>query len=576
MILSRRTLLAALALTLPLWAGPPVMAAEPADTVLRNGAIYTMDAKHPWVQALAMRKGKVVSLGKDGQMGRYIGPKTQLVDLQGAMAMPGLNDVHAHPLDGAYEDLYTCNFAPQSNFDQILQRIAAAVKQAEPGDWIVGGGWSVQLLSKLSTSEALAALDKVSQGHPVFLRDDTYHNRWVNSVVLNLANLTPASPEPPGGVFMKDGKTGALTGVLKEFSAFAGIEQKMPPRPLDRQMKAAKAAMSTLNAFGITAVQDAFDSEPYLDIWTRVEKESGLKVWLVASLSAMPAKAPGERTGLDLLAIREQFRTAHIRPDFAKLFLDGVPPARTAEFLEPYLPDAEHGAGFRGASNYTLPQLTDLLTELDRRGIGVKMHATGDGSVRLALDAIAAARARNGARGPQHHIAHASFIAPVDLPRFKQLNTVADISPMLWFPTGAGFAIAGAIGQARAEHFFPVKSLLRAGALVAAGSDWPAGQPTPDPWIGMEGLITRKNPLKEIPGALWPEEAVDLATALRIYTVNSSRAMGLEKITGSLEVGKSADLIVLDRNLFQIPAEQIHETKVRRTYFQGKLVYSAK
>ncbi|MBT0963863.1 amidohydrolase [Denitromonas iodatirespirans] len=563
--------LAATALVSPLAAQVPAK----ADLVVRNGPIYTMADEQSRVEAFAVRDGRYVFRGSNTEVMAYVGPDTQILDLHGTqMAMPGINDVHMHPLDGAYEDLYACNMAPNLPLPAVLARVADCVQRAEPGDWIVGAAWGSGLIPEVSTADALAALDKVSGAHPVVLRDDSFHNRWVNSEVMRRVGITAESISPPGSEIVKDAASGAPSGLLKEFPAFLAVMKQIPPRTPERQTQAAIAAGKTLNAFGITGAQDAFDSEAILKIWHQVDREHGLPFHMVASLSAMPPEHPGDRTGIDLVDVRDQYRSANVRPAFAKLFLDGVPPARTAKFLAPYLPDHQHGNNYSGEAKYTLEQLTDLLTALDKRGVPVKMHATGDGSVRLALDAIEAVRKRNGPDGPQHQIAHASFIAPDDIPRFAQLDVVADISPMLWFPSGIHMAIASVIGKARADLFFPVKSLVQAGALVAGGSDWPAGQPTANPWIGIEGLVTRKDPMGIFPGALWAKQAVDLPTALRIYTRNSAEAMGLGQETGSIEVGKSADFIVLDQDILQLPVEQIHTVMPQRTFFKGKQVHA--
>jgi len=563
-----RVLLLGLALC---WGG--ANAAPNADLVLRNGAIYTVEPGKTWVEAVAIKDGKYVAVGRNGDVSKWIGKNTQVVDLAGAMAMPGLNDVHQHPLDGGYESLYSCNIPANAAFEAMLELIRGCAAKAEPGDWIVGGAWGSQHLERLASLEGLKALDQVTAGHPTFLRDDTFHNRWVNSEALHRAAITAGTPSPEGGIIVKDAATSQPVGLIKEFPAFRSVEALIPPRPAERMRKAATAAVAVNNAFGITGIQDAYSSEGYLKVWSSLDRESRINAWLVASMPAMPSPNPAERYGLALVDARNEFRTAHVRPDFAKLFLDGVPPARTSFFLKPYLEDAAHGAHFHGEANYSLQQLTDTLAELDKRGIPVKMHATGDASVRLALDAIAEVRARNGAHGPRHHIAHASFVAPEDIGRFKELNVVADESPMLWFPTGLWYAVAAAIGQERALHFWPMKDLLQSGALLAGGSDWPAGQDTPNPWIGIEGMVTRRNPTGEVPGALWPEQAISLSDALRTYTLNSAQAMGLGKMTGSIKPGKSADLIILDRHLFKIPADQIDQVAVQRTYFQGRLVY---
>ncbi len=552
-------------------AAPPKPQA--ADLVVRNGQIRTMARPAEQVQAFAVRDGRYVAVGSNAAIDRLVGPATRVVDLAGAMVMPGINDVHMHPLDGSYEDLFSCNFGPESGLPQILARVADCASRAAPGDWIVGGAWGGALQNTLSTPAALAELDRVSAGHPVVLRDESFHNRWVNSAALGLAGITATSVSPGNGVIEKDPASGAPTGMLKEFAAFATIEQAIPARTEARLAQAAAAAGAKLSAFGITAVQDGYDNAAMLKVWRQTDLDGKLPLHMVASLASSPSASPDDPATLALLDARLGLASPHLHPSFAKLFIDGVPPARTAEFLSPYLPDHEHGAHFHGKSNYTRAQLADWLTALDKRGIAVKMHATGDGSLRLALDAIADVRKRNGMPGQRHQIAHASFIADSDIGRFRQLNVTADISPMLWYPTGPGMAMNAVIGPERANHIFPVRSLVKAGALVAGGSDWPAGQATPDPWLGIEGLVTRRDPLGRIPGALWPEQAVDLDTALRIYTINSATAMGLGATTGSIAPGKSADFIVLNQNLYAVPVERIHDTRVEQTYFQGRPVY---
>lgn len=549
----------------------PAKSAAPAELIVRNGSIYTVHDKKPWIEAFAVRDGRYVATGSNAEIARLAGPRTRVIDLHGAMVMPGINDVHVHPLDGAYEDLYACNFPPSSTLAQVVARVADCAAKAEPGDWIIGASWSGTLLADISSPAALMALDQASAGHPALLRDESFHNRWANSEAMKRGGISARSPDPVGGVIAKDPVSGQPTGLLMEFPAFQTLEQQIPPRTKTRQLAAARAAGATLNGVGITGAQDAFLTEDTLAIWSELDRSAGLPLHLVGSLSTM--SDPTQRTGLALMDVREHYRSANVRPDFAKIFLDGVPPTRTADFLQPYLPDAEHGAHFHGRSNYTHAQLVELLMQLDRRGIPAKMHATGDGSVRLALDAVEEVRKRNGMPGQRHQVSHASFIADSDIARFRQLGVTAEISPMIWFPTGLGMATAMAIGKERAARIFPINSLLRAGALVAGGSDWPAGQPTANPWIGIEGLVTRKDPLGAIPGALWPEQAVDLAAAVRIYTLNSAEAMGLGRQTGSIEVGKSADFIVLDRNLFTGPVEHVHRVSVKQTFFRGHQVY---
>lgn len=549
-----------------------------ADLVVTNAAIYTVNAKQPWATAVAVKDGKFVAVGSDKQVQRWVGPKTQRVDLQGSMVIPGINDVHAHPVEGAYEALYHCAIAPQGDLKTVLSQVTACAERAEPGDWIVGGPWSSLLLAELEKPASLAALDAASKGFPVSLRDDTFHHRWVNSAVLQAAKIGPGSVAPPGGIYsMADGKP---TGVLKEPPAWGPLEALIPAKPAQRLQKAAASAAQTLNSFGITAVQDAVVNHDVLKGWKLADQQGdGLSLRVVLSaLLTKPAEAgspqpPGPPPFT--LQDAEGARSARVRPGYAKLFLDGVPMAYTALMLEPYLPHPGHSHDFRGVPMFTQPELIATLAALDKQGVPVKLHSVGDGAVRQALDAIEEVRRVNGPNGPRHQIAHITFVAPQDMARFAKLNVVADVSPMLWFPHPFIPLFEMIVGHERTVHSYPIKSLVKAGALVAGGSDWPAGQQTPDPWIGIEGLVTRSNPTGQVPGVLAPQERLSLSEALKIYTINSAKGMGLDTETGSIEVGKSADFAVLNQHLFKVPAQKLHQTKVQATYFQGRQVYAA-
>lgn len=562
---------AALASSMPLHA----LAAEPADLVLRNGAIYRPSDKAPgWAQAAAIRAGRFVAVGTDAEVQPYIGAKSVVVDLQGRMAMPGLNDAHIHPIDGAYEALFNCMLPGAGGLPEVLAAVAACAKRAAPGDWIVGAAYSSVMAPALEKRESLRLLDEASAGHPVVLRDDTFHNRWVNSDVLKRAGIQAGSVAPEGGIYVVE--QGEPTGLLKEFPAFDKVQQLIPPRSPQRLLQAVNSVAKQLNGLGITGVQDAWVDRTLLQAWQTADRSGdGLSLRVVASLAGRKGSTDAEPGGLALHAAAAAARSDRLRHAFVKFFLDGVPMAYTSAMLDPYEPSHQHGHDFRGQAAFTLAELVDAIAPLDRRGIPVKLHAVGDAAVRLGLDAIEKVRQRNGTAGPQHQIAHVNWIAASDIPRFKRLNVVAEFSPMLWFPTPMTPVLEHFLGRERTARLNPVGSLLKAGAALAIGSDWPAGTPTPDPWIGIEGLVTRSNPLGQMPGVMAADERLTLNDALRLYTLGNAKAMGIGAVTGSIEVGKSADLIVLDQNLFRVPTEAIHRTRVLSTYLQGRLVHTA-
>jgi predicted amidohydrolase YtcJ len=262
-----------------------------------------------------------------------------------------------------------------------------------------------------------------------------------------------------------------------------------------------------------------------------------------------------------------------VHTKFAKIFLDGVPTAsRTAVMLDPYQVDAQMPEAISGTPLVSQDALVADLISLDKNGFTVKIHTAGDGAVRLALDAIEQVRETNGDSGLRHELAHAGYIHADDLPRFAALDVTADLSPAIWYPRPIFDSIAGAVGD-RAWYYFPIKDLLNSGANLATGSDWPSVAATINPWPSLEAMVTRRNPFDNSEQALWPEQAISLAQAIEIFTLGGAKAYRLETVTGSIEVGKSAELVVLNQNLFEVPEATIGDTEVLMTLFEGRVVY---
>jgi predicted amidohydrolase YtcJ len=329
--------------------------------------------------------------------------------------------------------------------------------------------------------------------------------------------------------------------------------------------------MQILHSYGVTAFMDAGVSMDLLGAFKSLEDQGRMKSWVVSCLMANNMIFDADPIGDGLVWSGEPFRTEHHRPDFIKIFLDGIPPTHTACYLEPYLPTESHGAHHHGEIAMPVEELTDWLLRAAQAGLGAKVHCTGDGSVRHVLDA--AEKVRAAGHTTPLHIAHGQFVAVDDIPRMASLQVTAEISPTLWFPGVIYEAIKSVIGPERASRMHPNRSILDAGGVVIGGSDWPV-IPLPNPWLGIEGLVTRADPSGQFPGTLWVEQALTLDEAIAVYTTASSKAMGLSDITGSLEVGKAADFIVLDRNPWQIPATDLADVKVMQTWFAGEQVFS--
>jgi predicted amidohydrolase YtcJ len=536
-----------------------------------------MDPARPWARALAVRGGRITAVGDGDEIGDLIGPGTRVVDVGGRMVLPGLADVHAHVGFGGQSAAWELPLSPTLSVEEILGSVRDLARRQGPDEWVVGGPVISPVFYQMGTPEMLAALDEVSSGRPVMLRDDSLHNRWVNSRALRIMGVDRTTPDPAGGSYVRDADgrpTGLLLGQPSTDAELAVRRSVGDVRA--RDLRSARSAVSILNSVGITAVQDAATMGVWLDVFSTLDRDDKLDAWIVGSMPAREFVESG-LVGPELYDAVAGYRTEHVRPDFVKGVLDGVPMTRTAKFLEPYKPDAWRPAGghqcpFHGDGLFSDEQLKTLLDDALSRGLHVKLHATADGTVRQALDAVQWARDRYDDRAV-FHIAHPEFVHPDDIARFRPLGVVADASPVLWFPNPMNEIIAAQVQDHYMDRVWPLRELTEAGALVAAGSDWPVAMTLPNPWLSIETMVTRRSPDPAFPGTLAADQAISLELALEAHTVNAAFAMGLGLETGRLAAGMSADFIVLDRHLFQIAPEQIHETRVEQTWFGGKLVH---
>ena len=373
---------------------------------------------------------------------------------------------------------------------------------------------------------------------------------------------------------MRD-QSGRATGVLIEAGGIL-VEQtlaRLQPMSTKDLARAAERGIEILHSYGVTGFQDAAASLQLMRALKELDVAGNLHAWVVTSMQANDFIFGTTPLGEGIIAHRAELRSEHHRPDFIKIFLDGVPPAGTAAFIEPYL----SGVGFPechcGGTTMAPAELERWLMSTAERGISAKIHCTGDASVRLVLDTVAKVRAA-GHLEPKYHIAHGQFIHEQDIPRFAELDVTADISPSLWFPGVIAEAIATVLPAERASKMQPNRSLLDTGARVAGGSDWPVSV-SPNAWEGIYGLVTRKDPTGQFPGTLWPEQAITLPEAIRIYTTSCAEAMGVDDVTGSLAPGKSADFIVLSDNPYEIDIEDVPHITTRQTWFAGRKVFDA-
>ena len=551
----------------------PVEISDTADLVLRGGVIHTVDAGQPRAQAMAVSGNEIKFVGTDEAVTGYIGPQTEVVDLDGRLVLPGIIDAHLHPLGGAVKELYQCNFPFSADPAQVQETVAQCLADRPDAEWITGGQWDSAFFDNFDLESPRAFLDEVSGDAAVFLSDDSGHNGWANSKALQLAGVTAETPDPTGGTITR-AADGTPNGVLLETAQ--GLAYAVIPKPSDEQfVAAAKWFSDYANAFGITAAKAAAIEEGEIAGFVAADKMGELNVHMATSIRTPYGHRVDALDYDEIDRIRDTYASEHVHTEFVKIFLDGVPtPARTAAMLDPYLPDEVHGDDFTGGDLHVgLETLAADLVELDKRGYTVKMHTAGDRSVQVALNAIEVARKSLGNAEKRHELAHAGYIHPDDIPRFAELNAVADLCPILWHPSPIIDAVISAVGDERGRQYWPTRDLLDANAPILAGSDWPSAVPDANPWPGVEAFVTRRDPRGDAEGVLWPEQAITLEEAIEIYTIHGARAMKMESRTGSIEVGKLADFIVLERNIFAIPIDEVADTKIQRTYFEGRLVY---
>lgn len=540
--------------------------------VYTHATIHTMDANLTTVDAMAVANGRIAALGDAARA--LLAHGAREMDLGGRTVLPGLIDAHIHHAQGGKKELFDFCVAPTASLDEILQQIAKEAAALPEGAWLTGGSVGSGLIDQVNTAQALARLDEASAGHPVLLTDDSLHNRWANSLALDLAGVSQDTPDPAGGQICRDTQ-GRPTGWLVEAAGMMAekAKERLDPFDLDKLIESSARGVAECNAFGITGFQDAATSMQIMQAVHQLDTAGQLNAWVVSSTPVEEFIFGYEPVGQPVIESMPETASKHHRPSYIKIFLDGVPPTRTAAFLEPYKGAAESDPCSHGKMTMSQDQLAGWLLRIAPLGVGAKIHCTGDASVRAVLDAVAEVRAA-GFAGVGYQVAHGQFIHPDDLSRFAQLDVSADISPAIWYPGVITETFHEVLDEPRASQVQPNRLLLQHGARIAAGSDWPVA-PSPNPWPAIYGLVTRKDPSGAFPGALWEEQAMTIAEALTAYTRAAAEACGLADATGSLEAGKSADFTVLPIDPMAVPAEQLIDVRPESTYFAGRLVYAA-
>jgi len=543
---------------------------DAADMIVVNAAIHTMEAGQATATALAIRDGKYIYIGDRVGAEALANAKTQVVDAEQRMLMPGINDSHQHPIEGGTKELFECTFPFTAGPDDIASALNACIKAQPEAEWIRGGQFSSDFFVDNPMPSPRLWLDAIASDMAIVLVDDAYHNAWLNSKAL--AELGVSKPEDlPHGVEMALDQEGKFDGFMIE--AFGFLKDNVHWSP-EQYAQAAEHAVQLANGFGITGLKATAIGEAELRAFKKIADEGKLSAHVAGAIVTPYGHREEPLNISNYTELRDRYKAPNFNTNFIKIFMDGVPTAaRTAAMLAPYTAATE-GAERTDGQLHIAPEILDAdVVALDAAGFTIKIHTAGDRSVRVALDAIEKARKANGAApNRRHELAHAGYVDDADMGRFAALNAIPDFSPYIWFPSPIMDSVLTAVGE-RGEFYWPTKTLLATGAELAPGSDWPAAVPSMNPWPGIEALVTRADPFANTSATLWADEAVSVQQALQIFTVNGSRALMVDDQSGSIAVGKSADFIVLSQNLFDIEPQKISDTQVVMTYFAGKKVY---
>ncbi|MCZ0982394.1 amidohydrolase [Streptomyces diastatochromogenes] len=540
-----------------------------ADLVFTRGPVFTADPARTRASSLAVVGERIVAVGHD-EVRDLVGPGTEVVDLTGKLLLPGFQDAHVHAVSGGKE-LAECDLTGTVGVADYLARIREYADAHPEKAWITGGGWSMESFEGGMPTRQL--IDSVVPDRPVLLSNRDHHGAWANSLALELAGIGADTPDPADGRIEREAD-GSPSGMLQE-GAIGLVARLVPETTAEERLAGLLRAQKLLHSLGITAWQDALlgsfsgmsdPSEAYLT----AANDGSLTARVTGAL--WWDRERGAEQIPELVARREKFTSGRFRAGSVKIMQDGIAENFTAAMITPYLDGCGCATANSGLSFVDPEALRGYVTELDALDFQVHFHALGDRAVREALDAVEAAVAANGRRGNRHHLAHLQVVHPDDLTRFAKLGAIANIQP-LWAahePQMDELTIPF-LGAERAAWQYPFGSLVRAGATLAAGSDWPVS--SPNPIEGIHVAVNRRDPEAEDDRVFYPEERIDLGTALAAYTAGTAHVNGLDD-TGSLRPGHLADLVVLDRDILTGPPEEIHEARVERTYVGGRLVHA--
>jgi predicted amidohydrolase YtcJ len=538
----------------------------PADILIVHAKVYTLDPQKPWAQAIAIRRGKIQAVGRDEEVERYRGIGTKRIDAGGKLVLPGFTDCHIHFLDGSL-NLGRADLEGAKDPAEIQERLRAYAAKHPDDAWILGHGWNYAMFGQEILPHK-KYLDGLFPERPVFLDGYDGHTYWANSKAMFLAGIGKETPNPPNGEIVHDPQTGEPTGALKE-SAGELVEKVIPKPDRVAKLRALRSGLKWANQNGLTRVHSAGQDFPELDLFDELRQEKQLSVRFYIAYFQDPPEL--RKQDIEVMeAARKKYHDEWIDVGAVKFMLDGVVESHTAAFLEPYSDDpSANGPLFWDPAKYQ-----SAVAEMDKRGFQIFTHAIGDKAIRTAFDAYEFTEKKNHDKNRRPRIEHIEDINSADIPRFGGLGVIASMQPLHSYPDNDTLDVwARNVGPERASRAWVWKSISEAGGRLAFGSDWPVV--TLNPWQGIQTAVTRQTAEGTPKEGFVPSQRLSVAQAVEGYTLGAAYAGRREKTEGSLMVDKVADVIMVDRNIFEIDPHTIGGTKVVTTIVGGKIVYEA-
>jgi predicted amidohydrolase YtcJ len=558
-----------------------------ADIVLKNGVVYTADEQDQIHQAVAIKDNTILFTGSDKEVQNFISNKTQVIDLGGKMVLPGLIDSHIHPPGLSLSELYEVQLFNINSIKGYVEAVKKFIAQHPDVKIVYGRGWSWGILTgeELIKGPRKEYLDAVTIEIPIVLRAHDGHTLWVNSKALEINGITSETEVPQGGVIETDQSNGELWGTLKEWAMWLIA---LPEYSLDQYITAMTAFQKKMHRFGITSIL-CMASVPFDVIFKACDEMQKAKQLQLRVRGAMTVNTRENLLSqlMHIKELRRQYQTPLLQVITAKFFTDGVIEGCTSYLLEPYSIKAGKGANYYGDFLWEMENLKNAFYTVNQCGMQIHVHSTGDGSTRKVLDALEYANNKTAAGDYRNTITHLQLVDQKDILRFKELNVVASVQPYWqfkgpnwWYNVDYQF-----IGE-RANLEFPLGTFFREGITVASSSDYPATA-VPNPFLAMDVGVTRNIDNGTLHGVeditdmdderylLNKGERATVEQMIKSFTINGAYTLFMEHEIGSIEVGKIADLVVIDQNLFVVNPIDIDKTKIIMTFFDGKLVYKA-